>query len=184
VGDQAEWAGSLRPLLVRDHLRLEALLTRLLDRFREASPVGLRAIIWARFETILSAHIGAEERYLLPLFARVDSDEAAELLTENAAFRKALTDLGEGMGTNAKSLNVAPEFVGALRAHAQRENQLFCRWNECRVRSRGRIRWHARLGVTRTVPDVGVSRGGDQNEAHLVPRHAPAAPSPAKGAAR
>jgi hemerythrin-like domain-containing protein len=143
VRDQAEWAGSLRPLLVRDHLRLEALLTRLLDSFSEGSPVGTRAVLWARFEMSLSAHINAEERYLLPFFARVNSEEAAELLTEHAVFRKALNDLGEGVDSHETSLSVAPEFARALRAHAQRENQLFYRWNECRVRSRGRIRWQA-----------------------------------------
>jgi hemerythrin-like domain-containing protein len=143
VRDQPEWAGRLRPLLVRDHLRLEALLTRLLDRSCEGSQVGMRAILWARFAMSLSAHIGAEERYLLPFFECVDSEEAAELLTEHAVFRKALNDLGEGMDSHAMRLNVAPEFVGALRAHAQRENQLFYRWNERRVRSWGRIRWRA-----------------------------------------
>jgi len=142
VRDQAQWPACRRPLLVRDHERLEALLTRLLDRLCEGYAGEMRAM-WARFEMRLSAHLGAEERYLLPLFARVGSEEAAELLTEHAVFRKAMEDLGAGVDSHAVSLDVARGFVGALRAHADRETKLFYRWAERQVRNRVGARWRA-----------------------------------------
>lgn len=138
--DQPECAASVRPLLVRDHERLDALLMRLLDKFCESYPHELGAM-WARFAMSLSAHLGAEERYLLPLFSRVDSDEAAELLTEHAVFRRAVDRLG--VGSDVTSLAVARGFVGALRAHTDRENKLFYRWAERRVKNRVGARWRA-----------------------------------------
>jgi hypothetical protein len=80
LGDGSAFAparsGSLRPLLVRDHERLELLFVDLLDQFREGDWAELRAM-WTRFEAGLTAHLGVEERYLLPLFAGVDPSAAS-----------------------------------------------------------------------------------------------------------
>ena len=127
--DQARWGVSLRPLLIRDHERLDALFVKLLEEFREGDPKKVRAM-WTRFETGLSAHLQAEERHLLPLFAGVEPAEAAGLLAEHATFRKRLDELGVGVDLHVVSLAIALEFVESLRAHARRENRLFYRWAE------------------------------------------------------
>ncbi len=141
-------AESVRPLLVRDHERLDALFVKLLGAFREGDPDDVRAM-WTRFEAGLAAHLHAEERYLLPLFARVEPDEAAALLAEHAVFRTVLDDLGVGVDLHAVSLETARCFVEALRAHARREDQLFYRWAEGRVDESGQEAVARELGVVR-----------------------------------
>jgi Hemerythrin HHE cation binding domain len=127
---------NLRILLVRDHERLERLFVKLLDEFREGDPDDLRAT-WTHFETGLFAHLAAEERYLMPLFARVEPDEAAALLAEHGSFRKMLNDLGVGVDLHAVRLDVAEEFVESLRSHAHREDQLLYRWAERELEQSG-----------------------------------------------
>ncbi len=127
--DPAARSESLRALLVRDHQRLEALFVQLLDAFREGDQDELRWM-WSRFDAGLSAHLVVEERYLLPLFERVEPDEAAALLAEHAGFRKTLNDLGVGVDLHVVKLDVAQGFVEALRAHARREDQLLYPWAE------------------------------------------------------
>jgi hemerythrin-like domain-containing protein len=118
----------LRALLSGDHERLDALFVELLDEFREGDPNDVRAM-WARFETGLTAHLDAEERYLLPLFARLEPEEAAGLLAEHAVLRRTLDELGVGVDLHAVSLNVARKFVETLRAHAHHEDQV-CAWRK------------------------------------------------------
>jgi hemerythrin-like domain-containing protein len=135
----------LRILLVRDHERLERLFVKLLDAFREGDPADLRAM-WSRFETGLSAHLAAEERYLMPLFARVEPGEAAALLAEHGGFRRKLNDLGVGVDLHAVKLDVAQEFVEALRAHAHREDRLLYRWAERELEQSGQEAVERELG--------------------------------------
>lgn len=115
-----------------DHERLEALFAKLIDEFRGGDRDDLRAT-WARFETGLLAHFAAEERYLLPLFARVDPGEASALLAEHALYRRKLDELGVGVDLHAVRLDVAQELVNALREHAGREDRLLYRWAEQNV---------------------------------------------------
>lgn len=137
----------MRPLLIRDHERLDALFVKLLEEFREGDPKKVRAM-WTRFETGLSAHLQAEERHLLPLFAGVEPAEAAGLLAEHATFRKRLDELGVGVDLHVVSLAIALEFVESLRAHARRENRLFYRWAERRVEESIQKATARELGVT------------------------------------
>jgi len=132
AGDSARRVGGLRTLLVRDHERLEALFAQLLDGFREGDRDELREL-WTRFDAGLLAHLAAEERYLMPLFERVQPGEAAALLAEHATFRRTLEELGVGVDLHTVKLNVAQAFVDLLRAHAQREDRLLYRWAEREV---------------------------------------------------
>lgn len=140
--------GSVRPLLVRDHERLDALFVALLETFLERDPNDVRAM-WTRFDLSLSAHFDAEERYLLPLFGRVDPDEAAGLLAQHAVFRRSLDELGVGVDLHAVSLNVARGFIEGLRAHAHREEKLFYRWADRLVDDSGQEAVAHALGVAR-----------------------------------
>jgi Hemerythrin HHE cation binding domain len=127
----------VRALLRRDHDRLERLFARVLDEFREGDPDDVRAI-WTRFESGLAAHFDAEERYLMPLFARVDPGEASELLAEHTVFRRRLGDLGVGVDLHAVRLDVAQELVKTLREHAAREDGLLYRWADLEIDAAGR----------------------------------------------
>lgn len=131
-GELPRQTQSVRRLLFDDHERLYALFIKLIDTFREGDWDDVRAI-WTRFDSGLSAHFDAEERHLLPLFAREEPNEAAGLLAEHAAFRTMLNELGVGVDLRSVSLDVARGFIESLRAHAHREDHLFYRWAERRV---------------------------------------------------
>jgi hemerythrin-like domain-containing protein len=150
-GDQVRWVGSLRPLLIRDHERLDALFVKLLEEFRHGDRNTIRAM-WTRFEAGLSRHLDAEERHLLPLFARVEPAEAAWLLAEHASFRKKLDELGVGVDLHVVSLAIALEFVESLRAHAHREDRLFYRWAERQAAETIQKAVARGLGVTSASP--------------------------------
>jgi hemerythrin-like domain-containing protein len=143
--DPARRARGLRALLTRDHERLEALFVQLLDECREGDWDELRKM-WSRFDTDLLAHLAVEERYLLPLFERVEPIEAGALLAEHVVFRRTLDELGVGVDLHAVRLDVAQGFIEALRAHAKREDQLFYRWAEREV---------GELGQEAVVRDLG-----------------------------
>ncbi|HTP25238.1 MAG TPA: hemerythrin domain-containing protein [Anaeromyxobacteraceae bacterium] len=130
-------ARDLRAILVRDHARLDALFVQLLDQFRETDPDELRNM-WTRFEAGLLAHFVAEERYLLPPFARAEPQEASALVAEHAGFRKTLDALGVGVDLHAVSPDVADDFIEALRAHALREDRLFYKWVEREIQESDR----------------------------------------------
>jgi len=129
MGGDRDGAEGLRAFLGRDHQRLQALLAELLDEFEQGNRDDVRGM-WDRFETGLSAHLAAEEEHLMPLFAKVEPAEAAELLADHAAFRRRLEDLGVGIDLHAVKLAAAREFVEALRAHSRREDRLLYRWAE------------------------------------------------------
>jgi Hemerythrin HHE cation binding domain len=141
---------SVRRLLFGDHERLDALFVQLMDTFGEGVWDDVRAM-WTRLDSGLTAHLDAEERHLLPLFARVEPVEAAGLLAEHARLRAMLAELGVGVDLHSVSLEVARRFVEALRAHARREDKLFYRWAE-------RIDASAREATVRELTDSRRSR--------------------------
>ena len=136
---------SLRAFLTRDHQRLEVLFGHLLEEFGEGHRDGVREM-WTRFDTGLSSHIKAEERYLLPEFEKVQPAEAAALRADHAFFRKTLAELGLGVDLDMVSLDVAEEFVKALRAHARKEDDLLYRWAQAEIGEAGQIRIERELG--------------------------------------
>lgn len=116
-------------LLEQDHARIEALYEALMDAFRaDAREAVLQ--LWAVLERALLGHMDAEERWVLPAFARVDPLEAAALLEEHGNLRSRLADLGIGVELHAIPEGVATRFAETLRAHARRENVLLHRWIE------------------------------------------------------
>ena len=156
MGAHGRQAGSARYLLMRDHERLDALLGKLLETFLDGDPGDVRAM-WTRFDAALSAHLEAEERQLLPLFARTHPAEAAGLLAEHAQLRRSLDDLGVSVDLHAVSLEAARAFVGELRAHARREDALLYRWSDGIVGDAG---GEGRLGLPGPASGARASLGG------------------------
>lgn len=116
-------------LLEHDHARIEALYEALMDAVRvDAREAVLQ--LWAVLERSLLGHMDAEERWVLPAFARVDPVEAAALIEEHGKLRSRLADLGVGVELHAIPEGVATGFAEVLRAHARRENALLHRWIE------------------------------------------------------
>ena len=114
-------------LLHSDHAGLEALFEELLEEFADGHQREIRST-WTEFERRLLVHFDAEERFILPLFERVNPEETAAVRAEHAQIRKLLGDLGVGVDLHLVRLELARELIDFLRAHAQREEVLLYRW--------------------------------------------------------
>ena len=114
-------------LLRRDHARLDALFTELLDQFAEGNQRQMRAA-WTDLDAGLTSHLDLEDRRILPLLAKVDPGEARALGAEHVRIRRLLAELGVGLDLHLVQLDRVREFIDLLRAHARREDQLLYRW--------------------------------------------------------
>jgi hypothetical protein len=112
--------------MTRSHQYLDDLYTRLLDAMEANAPdVGE---LWTELDHSLHAHMEAEERFVLPAFARVDRDEAVTLLRDHGKIREQLLELGVAVDLHAIRHIRSLEFIELLRAHAGREENLLYRW--------------------------------------------------------
>jgi hypothetical protein len=109
------------------HRHLERAGTKLVDAIvvndREEMLVQ-----WRLLETQLLAHMEAEERYVLPAFAKADREEAIALLREHGKLREKLLELGVALELHTLRLHMVENFIAQLRAHATREEQLLYAW--------------------------------------------------------
>src|SRR5689334_3535632 len=83
---------SIYNYMLRSHRHLEDQYCRVLEALEVGAP-ELRAL-WAELEHEVLAHLEAEERYVVPAFARVDREEALALLREHGQVREYLLELG------------------------------------------------------------------------------------------
>ncbi|MGH7283375.1 MAG: hemerythrin domain-containing protein [Polyangiaceae bacterium] len=120
---------TIRDHFLADHRRLEDLFERVLDAFENGVREELSAL-WTRFETDLGHHMEAEEKFLIPAFAREYPEEAEAILGEHREFRCKLAELGVGVDLHIVRLTVASKFIEALRAHAHREDGLLYQWGD------------------------------------------------------
>jgi len=118
---------SLRDRLTADHLRLDALFDDVLKRLALDDRDETRAA-WNDFEKGLLAHLEVEEKFILPKFAKDHELEASAIRREHDAFREKLAELGVMVDLHAIRVNVANDFMRALREHARREDALMYRW--------------------------------------------------------
>jgi hemerythrin superfamily protein len=118
---------SIRDRLTADHLRLDALFDDVLKRLALDDRDETRAA-WGDFEKGLLAHLEVEEKFILPRFERDHELEASVIRREHEDFRKKLTELGVMVDLHAIRMNIASDFIRALRDHARREDSLMYRW--------------------------------------------------------
>ena len=127
-----------RELLRGDHACLEALFEELLDEFADGHQREIRST-WTEFERRLLVHFDTEERFILPLFERVNPEETAAVRAEHAWIRQLLGELGVGVDLHLVRLELAREFIDFLRAHAQREEVLLYRWAALELDAAARV---------------------------------------------
>ena len=113
--------------LRREHQRLEALFSDLLDQFADGTERDLRAA-WAEVEQGLLSHLEFEEQLILPHFAQVDALETQALRAEHARLRETLAELAVGVDLRLVQLGLLRQLIGWLREHAGREDKLLYRW--------------------------------------------------------
>jgi hemerythrin superfamily protein len=122
---------SIEQFMIDSHRRLEAVAKEVLDACAADAPDF--SIAWSKFERDLRAHLEAEERYILPAFARADREEAMRLLREHGQIREHLLEIGVAIDLHCMRLEASTAFMATLRAHAQREEQLMYRWAETKL---------------------------------------------------
>ena len=109
------------------HKSLDGCFERLMAAVTADDRLGIHTL-WCELERDLLAHLEAEERYVLPAFARTDRLEATALLREHGKIREQLLELGIGVELHTIRLATAAAFIAELRAHAAREDTLLYRW--------------------------------------------------------
>ncbi|MDX2091577.1 MAG: hemerythrin domain-containing protein [Kofleriaceae bacterium] len=138
-------AGLFYAYMIEHHALLEKKFEALLDAMRhDAADVGS---LWTEVDHGLLAHMEAEERYVLPAFARVDRAAAAELLREHGEIRQLLLELGVAVDLHQLRYERSQTFVQMLRAHAGREDNLLYRWADERLDLALRRRVLAHVGA-------------------------------------
>lgn len=84
--------------------------------------------LWREIEKQLLAHLEAEERYMLPAFARADQNEAVSLVRQHGEIREKLLELGVAVELHRLRIPMLTDFVELLRDHAEREERLMYVW--------------------------------------------------------
>lgn len=135
-----------------DHQRLDELYEELLNRIHvNDAEAADRA--WSAFERGLLDHIDAEEKWMLPLFERLDPAEAAAIRGEHAEILGLLADLGLGLELHVVRERAIEELIASLRAHAAREEASLYRWADAELPAepRASVLERLRAGLASTV---------------------------------
>lgn len=125
---------SLYTYMIRSHRCLEDLFGQVLDAMGVEAP-DLYSL-WTTLDRELRAHMEAEERFVLPAFARVDRDEAIAIVRDHGFFREQLLELGVAVDLHAIRFERSRDFIDRLRFHAAREERLLYRWADQHLGSR------------------------------------------------
>lgn len=118
---------NVRESLGSDHEAIERKLTALSNAV-EAADFPTILEVFRQVDRGLRAHIDGEERYLFDHFEASHPDAIAELRADHARFRRALDELMIQTELHTLRKERIDELVGALRAHAAKENQSLYAW--------------------------------------------------------
>jgi len=119
----------LTPFLREDHGVFEKLAKTIIQTVVEGDREDVSEAVSALEASILT-HLEGEERELIPRYARDNPNEAAALLKDHAAIRKALTELDVSCDLHLVRADALRLLLDALLAHAARENSGIYRWAE------------------------------------------------------
>lgn len=113
-----------------DHDQLTAMAEGVVKAIREGDRDDVAAVITALQRRVL-AHLEAEERDLLPPYAKAHPTEAAHLHREHADLREVLAQLDVTTDLHLVRAEAVKALLSQLRAHAVRENASLYRWARC-----------------------------------------------------
>jgi polyisoprenoid-binding protein YceI len=147
-GSQVRLEESVRTLLSDDHARLERSFQALVDEADAKDQADLRRA-WRTFELELLAHMHAEEMHLIAAFERHHAEAAAALRREHEQIRAQLTELGIDLELHCLQPERISAFVGELRAHARREEELLYPWAARQLGETARVRVAETLAAAR-----------------------------------
>jgi hemerythrin-like domain-containing protein len=119
----------IRALLLQEHLQLDVLFDCLLAAVG-ADATDDVATLWSAFDLRLREHLELEERHLIPAFAKSHPSDAARLLADHTLIRESLVKLGVALDLHLSRADMITKFVGLLRRHGAREDELLYAWSE------------------------------------------------------
>ena len=142
--------------LTRSHDYLRGVLERMLAAMESDARTDVREL-WNELDHGLLAHMEAEERFVLPVFAHVDGEEARALLREHGSIREQLLDLGVAVDLHYVRYERSREFAELLARHAAREQNLLYRWADERLAPEAieRVQRHVGLATAPNAPTLG-----------------------------
>jgi hemerythrin-like domain-containing protein len=117
---------SLCNYMIQRHRDLEQRYCQLLEALAANAP-DMREL-WNELERGLLAHMEAEERFVLPAFARSNLEQAVELLRDHGRIREHLLELGIAIDLHLLRYERSADLVELLRSHGRREDQLLYQW--------------------------------------------------------
>jgi hypothetical protein len=117
---------SLCNYMIQSHRNLEQQYSQLLEALAVNAP-DVREL-WNKLERGLFAHMEAEERFVLPAFARGNLDEAVAFLRDHGRIREHFLELGIAIDLHVFRYERSADLVGLLRSHGRREDELLYRW--------------------------------------------------------
>ncbi len=123
---------SFRELLSHDHVRLDAMLTAVLELTHSNIQPNL-AEEWAVYEEALLVHLNAEEMLLLPGLAKHDAAFAARIRDEHTKIRALLAEIGVGLELHIVREERMLELAQYVRQHAKLEEQPLYTWADSAI---------------------------------------------------
>jgi hemerythrin len=114
------------------HARLEASGRHVLSTLRLEGPAAARGA-FKTFKCELEAHLEAEERWVLPGFARAEPEAYEAIREEHMLIRQMSESLTWSAATVASDERTLHELVDLLLAHCRREEQTLYRWAETAI---------------------------------------------------
>jgi hemerythrin-like domain-containing protein len=119
-------SSKLYTYMVQSHQDLDELYDRVLNAMESDAPDV--CALWTELDHRLSAHMEAEERFVLPAFAHADRIEALALLRDHDDIRALMLELGVSVDLHELRFEKARDLVELLRGHSGREDNLLYRW--------------------------------------------------------
>jgi hypothetical protein len=113
--------------MMHSHDYLRDVVVRLLAAM-EANATSDVCALWTELDHGLTSHMNAEERYVLPAFAKVDHAEALAIVREHGKIRELLFELGIAVDLHCLRYERSQELIHLLLGHAGREEQLLYHW--------------------------------------------------------
>lgn len=139
-----------REVLLEDHVRLLQLFDEVLCRLRQNDREETRSA-WRLFDSAITAHLEAEEKFLFPAYRAVNLLEVEALERDHAKFRKRLDEMGIAVDLHTIRADAAQQLVEELTEHSRREDVRMYLWAETHLSIEVRHGLHARLQAASRV---------------------------------
>ena len=139
---------SIQRTFTEDHRRFLD-LGRTIAEAIENESADVAQAAWNELEEALSAHLHAEDQFMIPALGRVRPREARAIAAEHRLIRERLAEIGARFKQKQMHVDLIREFVDELDAHARHEEKIFYEWADAWLDDKERALLFAyRLGAS------------------------------------